>query len=68
MEDWARAGYPNAATARYKERLRREKAEEAETRRRKGELAARAARLNQSGAEAASTIFVVPASLDDQRR
>lgn len=58
MEDWG--GYPNVATARYKERERLRKEQEAEMRRHKGELAARARRLNQSGREAASTIFYLP--------
>jgi hypothetical protein len=66
MEDWG--GYPNAATARYKERERLRKENEAKLRQRKGELAARARRLNQSGAEAAATSFNVVPDLDDGRR
>ena len=66
--DWATAGYPNAATARYAARERRRLAEEAEMRRHKGELAARARRLNGSGAEASSTIFTLPANLDESSR
>jgi hypothetical protein len=66
MEDWG--GYPNAATARYKERERLRKQQEAEMRRHKGELAAWARRLNQSGVEAASTTFTIPATLDETTR
>jgi hypothetical protein len=36
-------------------------------RRHKGELARRARLLNQSGAEAAGTVFNIPAKLDDKR-
>ena len=68
MDDWAAAGYANPASFRYAVRERARKEREAEDRRRKGELAERARRVNQSGREAASTIFYLPPELDPTTR
>jgi hypothetical protein len=64
MEDWAAAGYANPASFRYAMRERARKEDEAEMRRHQGELAARARRLNRSGAEAASTVFHLPPEMN----
>jgi hypothetical protein len=67
VEEWARQGYANPATYLYAQRERRRIAEEAAMRRHKVALAERARKLNQSGAEAATTVFTIPATSDDRR-
>jgi hypothetical protein len=62
MEDWAKAGYPNAASARHAERIRIQKEKEADLRKRKGELAADARkRLQPAGSSIRN--FNVPPSM-----